>query len=40
MMGEKEIARELGMILKQEEATDSLLSCLAEDGVNEMAVVE
>lgn len=40
MMGEQEIARELGSILEQEEATDSLLSCLAEDEVNEMAVAE
>ena len=27
-MGETEIARELGMILKEEVSTDSLLSCL------------
>ena len=37
MMGETEIARELGMILKEEVSTDSLLSCLAEEDVNEMA---
>lgn len=40
MMGETEIARELGMILKEEVSTDSLLSCLAEEDVNEMAVAE
>ena len=34
------IARELGMILKEEVSTDSLLSCLAEEDVNEMAVAE
>ena len=40
MMGETEIARELGVILKEEVSTDSLLSCLAEEDVNEMAVAE
>ena len=40
MMGEKEIARQLVDTLKEEEATDSLLTCLAEDEINEMAVAE
>ena len=40
MMGEKEIARQLADTLKEEEATDSLLTCLAEDEINEMAVAE
>lgn len=40
MMGESKIAKELCNTLKEEEATDSLLTCLAEDEVNEMAVAE
>lgn len=40
MMGEEEIARELEDTLKEEESTDSLLTCLAEDEINEMAVAE
>lgn len=40
MMGEEEIASELSNTLQEEESTDSLLTCLAEDEINEMAVAE
>lgn len=40
LMGEKEIARELGATLREEKDTDSLLTCLTEEGVREMATVE
>lgn len=40
LMGEEEIARELENTLQEEESTDSLLTCLGEEEVNEMAVAE
>lgn len=35
LMGEKEIARELGAILKEEKSADTLLTCLSEKEVRE-----
>lgn len=35
LMGEKEVARELGAILKEEKNADSLLTCLSEKEVRE-----
>lgn len=40
LMGETEIARELGATLKEEKSTDSLLTCLTEEGVREMAMAD
>lgn len=40
LMGEDEIARELGDTLEEEKKTDDLLSCLTEEGVREMATAE
>lgn len=40
LMGEEEISRELGATLQEEENTDSLLTCLTEEGVRELAEVE
>lgn len=40
LMGEKEIARELGETLQEEKKTDELLSCITEEGVREMETVE
>ena len=35
LMGEEKIARELGATLREEKDTDSLLTCLTEEGVRE-----
>lgn len=40
LMGETKIARELGATLKEEKNTDSLLTCLTEEGVREMAMAD
>lgn len=40
LMGETEIARELGATLKEEKNTDSLLTCLTEEGAREMVMAE
>lgn len=40
LMGEQKVADELRAILKEEKNTDSLLTCLTEQGVHEMAVAE
>lgn len=40
LMGETKIARELGATLKEEKSTDSLLTCLTEEGVREMVAAE
>lgn len=40
LMGEEEIARELGDTLQEEEKTDELLSTLTEEGVREMAMAD
>lgn len=40
LMGEDEIARELGDTLEEEKKTDELLSCLTEEGVREMVTAE
>lgn len=40
LMGEDEIARELGDTLEEEKKTDDLLSCLTEEGVREMVTAE
>lgn len=40
LMGEDEIARELGDTLKEEKKTDDLLSCLTEEGAREMVTAE
>lgn len=40
LMGETKISRELSATLKEEHNTDSLLTCLTEEGEREMATVE
>ncbi|WP_418982025.1 ferritin-like domain-containing protein [Alistipes sp.] len=40
LMGEDEIARELGDTLQEEKNTDEILSCLTDEGVREMVTAE
>ena len=40
LMGQTQIARELGATLKEEKDTDSLLTCLTEEGVRETVAAE
>ncbi|WP_418992514.1 ferritin-like domain-containing protein [Alistipes sp.] len=40
LMGEDEISRELDATLQEEKNTDSLLTCLTEEGVREMAMAD
>lgn len=40
LMGETQISRELAATLKEEKDTDSLLTCLTEEGVRETVAAE